>query len=69
MMGKALIVAGAVLIAVGLVALYGPHIPLLGKLPRDFTFERKGVRIVFPIATSILLSLALTLLLNWFRRR
>lgn len=48
--------------------LAAPRIPLLGRLPGDFTIQSDGLTIHLPIATSILLSVLLTILLNLFRR-
>jgi hypothetical protein len=39
-------------------------LPWLGRLPGDIRIERKGFSCYFPLATSILISLVLTLLLN-----
>jgi len=40
----------------------------LGSLPGDIKFERKGFTFYFPITTSILISLVITLILWIFRR-
>ena len=68
--GKALVLFGAVLVAVG-AALYFVHdIPILGRLPGDIDIRRDNFRIFFPITTSILLSVLLTLVLwvvSWLR--
>jgi hypothetical protein len=46
-----------------------PRVPLIGRLPGDLSFERGGVKIYFPLATSIILSVILTMILNlWLRR-
>jgi hypothetical protein len=63
--GRLLIVAGAVLIVLGLVMVAG--FPLF-RLPGDFTVRRGPVTFHFPLATSILLSIVLTLVLMFFRR-
>lgn len=62
--GKLLISLGFLLIVVGgLIMLLGrTHLPL-GRLPGDFTYRGKNTIVYFPLATSILLSLLLTLLL------
>jgi len=62
-----LIVIGGVLLLAGiaLTALGGLG---LGRLPGDFVFRRGNVTFFFPLATSILLSIALSLLLWLFRR-
>ncbi len=64
--GRALLVLGVVLVAVGLGLVLAPKIPFLGRLPGDFRIERDGLTIYVPIATmvvvSVLLSVALSLL-------
>lgn len=65
--------AGRVLLLFGVVlVLVGGALMLFGRfhLPGDFTFRSGGVTIHLPIATSIVLSVVLTLVLNfWFRQR
>lgn len=61
-MPKLLIVLGVVLVATGLAWALGERLGL-GRLPGDFVYERGNVRIYVPIATSILISAALTLIL------
>lgn len=68
-LGKMLVVAGGALLIVGLALMMAPRIPLLGRLPGDMTIERGGLKIYFPLASSVLLSILLTILLNmWLRR-
>jgi hypothetical protein len=64
-MPRLFIVAGAVLIGVGVLLWAG--VPL-GKLPGDFMFRRGAVSFYFPLATSIVISIVLTLLMMFFRR-
>ena len=61
-MGKLLIVAGIILIVLGLVIHYSGNLPI-GKLPGDIVVERKNFKFYFPIASSILLSVFLSLVL------
>lgn len=61
-MPKLLIVLGVVLVAIGLAWALGERLGL-GRLPGDFVYERGNVRIYVPVATSILISAALTLIL------
>lgn len=68
-LGRLLIFAGAALVILGMILLFAPRVPLLGRLPGDLSFERGGVRVYFPLATSVLLSILLTILLNWWLRR
>jgi hypothetical protein len=67
--GKVLLVLGvAIALVGGLLYLAGDRIPL-GRLPGDFSWKRKGVSVYFPLATSILISIVLTILANLFFRR
>ena len=64
-MGKLLVIAGAVLMLVGFLVMAG--FPLF-RLPGDFTVRRGPVTFYFPLVTSIVLSLVLTLIMIFFRR-
>ena len=66
--GKLLIVAGIVLVALGLLLQLGTRLPWLGRLPGDIVIEREHFRFYFPLTTSILISVALSLVL-WLLRR
>jgi hypothetical protein len=67
-LGKYVLIAGLVLVALGLVLTFVHHVPFLGRLPGDIHIERKGFTFYFPVVTCLLLSLLLTVLLNIFRR-
>ncbi len=60
--GKLLIVLGVVLVALGLAWTLGERLGL-GRLPGDFVFEWGATRVYLPLATSVLVSIALTLIL------
>jgi hypothetical protein len=62
-LGKLLIVFGGVLVAAGLLlTLFGRlHLPL-GRLPGDIFYRGKNTTFYFPLATSILLSVLLSLI-------
>ncbi len=69
--GWVLVVLGLVLVSIGLVWVFAPSVPWLGRLPGDIHIERGNVRFVFPVVTCLLLSVGLSLLLwliRWFRR-
>ncbi len=66
--GRLLITLGLALLAVGVVLVLAPKIPLLGRLPGDLLFRKGGVTIFVPLVTMLLLSLALTVLVNLFAR-
>ena len=64
-MGRLLIVVGVVLVIVGLLVSWGAPI---GRLPGDFAVRRGPYNFYFPLATSIILSIVLTLVLMFLRR-
>ena len=68
--GRLLIICGLVLVAVGGLFLLGGKLPWLrmGRLPGDFAWGRGSVRVYFPLMTSLLLSLLLTLVFWLFRK-
>jgi hypothetical protein len=70
-LGRALLALGAVLALLGLLLLAADRFPALriGRLPGDIRIEKDGFGFYFPLATSILLSLLLSLLLWLFGRR
>jgi len=68
-LGRLLIVFGLVIVLAGVVLLVADRIPGLGRLPGDVVVRRGPVTFYFPVATSIVLSILLTILLNLFWRR
>jgi hypothetical protein len=66
--GKILLILGILFVVIGLFLMLGPKIPLLGKLPGDFIVRRGNFTLYFPLATSILLSIVLTLIFFIFRK-
>ncbi|MEW5947806.1 MAG: DUF2905 domain-containing protein [Thermodesulfobacteriota bacterium] len=67
--GKILIVLGLVIAGVGLLFTLGGKIPWIGRLPGDIYIRRKNFTFYFPLATSLLISIILTLLFMLFRRK
>jgi hypothetical protein len=67
-MGKLFIVLGVVLILVGLAFMFGDKIPYIGKLPGDIFIKKEKFSFYFPITTSILISIILTILFSIFRK-
>ena len=64
-MGKLLVLVGVIVAVVGLLVMIG--LPV-GRLPGDITVKRGNFTFYFPLATSILASILLTLLLSLLRR-
>lgn len=67
-LGKLLMGVGLVLLVVGALLTLSGRLPWLGRLPGDLYVERDNFRFYFPLATSIVLSLILSLVLWLFRR-
>ena len=71
-LGKALLGLGLLLAVIGALLLVAARFGVpLGRLPGDFSFRGKNVSFFFPLGTSILLSIVLTLILfliSRFRR-
>ena len=69
-LGKILLVTGGVLAVLGLFMMFAPKLPFrLGRLPLDFHYQRDNFSFYFPLGTSILLSLLLTLVFSLVNRR
>jgi hypothetical protein len=66
-MGRLLVILGGVLVVVGLAWPYLQH-PGLGRLPGDIFVERGNFHFYFPVTTSIIVSIILTLFFWLFRR-
>ncbi|WP_367359846.1 DUF2905 domain-containing protein [Syntrophus buswellii] len=64
-----MILFGLILTAVGFLLLLAGKTPWLGRLPGDFYFRGKQVSFYFPLTTSLLVSLILTLILWLISRR
>ena len=70
-LGRGIIFLGLILVGVGgvIAALEKYNFFRLGRLPGDMVYRSKYVTFYFPLATCILLSLLLTVLFSFFRRR
>jgi hypothetical protein len=67
-LGRPLIILGLILVAAGLVLSLAPRIPWPGKLPGDIIIKREHFSFYFPLATCILISAVVSLIL-WLIRR
>ena len=67
-MGKMLIIMGLIIAAIGVLFVLAGKIPWLGRLPGDIYIKKENFSLYFPLATSILVSIVLTLIL-WLLRR
>ena len=67
-LGKTLIYLGILLVVVGVVFSLAGKLPWLGHLPGDITIQRERFTFYFPLATCILISVIVSLVLYFFRR-
>lgn len=67
-MGKSLIVIGLLLIVIGVALAFGPRISFIGKLPGDIYIKKDNFTFYFPLATSVLISVIITLIMYLFRK-
>ena len=63
--GRAFLFFGVVFAAIGVALLFGPKVPWLGRLPGDIAIQRDHFSFYFPLASCLLVSVLLSVLL-WF---
>ena len=68
-LGKMLMYIVVVTVLIGAFFIMVAKVPWFGRLPGDIVYRREGMTIYIPIATMILVSLVLTILLNIIWRR
>ena len=62
-LGRSLVIFGIVLIALGVLFMLGGKLPWFGRLPGDIYVQKKSFTFFFPITTSILVSIILTIIM------
>jgi hypothetical protein len=68
-LGKALLIMGLIMVGIGLIIMFGSKIPYLGRLPGDIHVQKKNFTFYFPLATSVLISIILTVVFTLFYRK
>jgi hypothetical protein len=68
-LGRALLIMGVVIAVIGMVVMVAGRVPWIGRLPGDIHVERGHWTFYFPLATSIVISVVLTLIFWRFGRR
>jgi len=63
-LGKILLIVGGIIIILGLLLIFGQHIPFFGKLPGDIVIKKENFTFYFPVVTFIILSIVLTVIIN-----
>jgi hypothetical protein len=68
--GRLLVIMGVVVALVGFLMMLGPRLPFrIGRLPLDFHYQRENFSFYFPLGTSILISIILSLIFAALNRR
>ena len=67
-LGRALIFLGLVIVGIGILLTVVGKVPWIGRLPGDIYVKRDNFTFYFPIATSIVISVVLSLFFYLFRR-
>jgi len=68
-LGKMLILFGILLVVVGVIFTLGGKLSWFGRLPGDIYIQKKNFKFYFPIATSILISVILSVIFMLLRKR
>jgi hypothetical protein len=68
-LGWSLVVAGALVVVLGLVLVSGGRIPIIGHLPGDIVIQRDNVTIFIPLGTMLLVSVVVSVVLALVNRR
>ena len=63
-LGRMLLLLGGVLLLLGLLLVLAPKLPLFSRLPGDLVLRRGDLTVYVPVATMVLVSLGLTIVLN-----
>jgi hypothetical protein len=66
--GRMLVIAGVLLVILGLGFMFADKIPYVGRLPGDIFIKREKFSFYFPLTTSIIISIILTVLFSIFRK-
>ena len=66
-LGKTLIIVGTVIVLLGVLMTFTGKIPWLGRLPGDIYIKRGNFTFYFPLATSIILSIIISLIFRIFK--
>ena len=63
-LGRMLVLLGVFAVLLGVLFILAPKVPYLGRLPGDIMIRKGGFSLHFPLATMLLISAGLTIILN-----
>lgn len=67
--GRFLVISGILMILAGAIFILGGHLPFhFGKLPGDIEIHRKNVHLYIPLASMLLISIFITVIINFLHR-
>jgi len=66
--GKIITIVGIILVVLGLIFVLGDRIPFSGKLPGDILIKKGSISFYFPVITFLLVSVVLTITINFILR-
>lgn len=69
MIGRYLIIIGIIIVIIGVIFMMAPRIPFLGRLPGDIYYKKDNFTFYFPLTTSIIVSIILSLIFFLISRR
>ncbi|MBI4335907.1 MAG: DUF2905 domain-containing protein [Candidatus Omnitrophica bacterium] len=68
-LGRTLVFFGGLLILIGAILMFANKIPFIGRMPGDILIQKKNFTFFFPLTTSILVSVILSLIFYFLSRR
>ena len=68
-LGRILVVTGLAIAALGGLIWAAGHVPWFGRLPGDIRVERENFKLYFPLTTCLLISVVVTVIITWLRKR
>jgi hypothetical protein len=66
--GKVIAILGLILLFIGLALIFADKIPFIGRLPGDLYIKKERFSFYFPITTSIIISIILTIIFSIFKK-
>lgn len=67
--GKVIFIIGIILVVFGLILMYIKKLPVIGHLPGDIVIEKKNFTFYFPLTSSAIISLVISLIIYLLKRR
>jgi len=67
-MGKILIIFGGTLILLGVILIFIPKVPYLGKLPGDIYIKKENFNFYFPLTSCLIISFIVSFIIWFFKK-